>query len=138
MNFNLGSRGVEITQFMSYIWQAGQTLQMNSAAMKKFSSEARREAKQKRYHTLCILFYTTERWLSCAMIGLLWLNPLCIMPDVLQCISRDTLVYWWFMQIFFQEHINVVRFVRVIQTAKKLFWKKYKVATKKNVNYCEV
>ena len=60
MNFNLGSRGVEITQFMSYIWQAGQTLQMNSVAMKKFSSEARREAKQKRY-TLCILFYTTER-----------------------------------------------------------------------------
>ena len=26
------------------------------------------------------------------MIGLLWLNPLCIMPDVLQRISRDTLV----------------------------------------------
>ena len=64
MNFNLGSRGVEITQFMSYIWQAGQTLQMNSAAMKKFSSEARREAKQKRY-TMYTFLHNREMIILC-------------------------------------------------------------------------
>lgn len=71
------------------------------------------------------------------MIGLLWLNPLCIMPDVLQRISRDTLVCLViYADFFLQELINVVRFVRVIQTTTKKYFKSFK-ATKK-CELCDV
>ena len=129
------SRGVEITQFMSYIWQrANIANEFCSRYIHQLwkNSQVKREAKQKRS-----FFFQTERWLSCAMIGLLWLNPLCIMPDVLQRISRDTLVCLViYADFFLQELINVVRFVRVIQTTTKKYFKSFK-ATKK-CELCDV